>query len=343
MRELNGIQYLRALAALSVVGFHASEQFGGSFRLGAAGVDIFFVISGFIMWTTTASRTTTPKRFIWRRIVRIVPLYWIITALTAAAIVARPQFFYNHVLTVQNFIGSLFFIPAIQDGDLHPVVIQGWTLCYEMMFYALFALALFWPKARRFWILAGMLVTIAMLHPFLPEGYASTFSDPILLEFLAGVFIGRFWMSDAGFPVAVAVALVIAGFVAFPVLDGLAPDAGRVVRWGIPAILIVAGTAFAERQSSWKPIPVLRFLGDASYSIYLWHVLLGVLLTGALLRVGVSAHLQAVAIPLFSVVLSAALYVLVEKRMIAAASSARRTASGSRIAAGDVQRSEEFP
>ncbi|MBN9076585.1 MAG: hypothetical protein BGN87_14115 [Rhizobiales bacterium 65-79] len=335
MRELNGIQYLRALAALSVLGFHLSEQFGGSFKLGAAGVDIFFVISGFIMWTTTASRPTTPKRFIWRRIVRIVPLYWIITFITAVAIFARPQFFYGHVLTIPNFLGSLFFVPAIQNGELHPIVIQGWTLCYEMMFYVLFALALFWPRTTRFWILAGMLVTVAILHPFLPEGYAFTFSDPILLEFLAGVFIGQFWMSGARFPPALAVAMVVLGFAAFAGLEELAPGTGRIVRWGVPAILIVAGMAFAERNSSWKPIPVLRFLGDASYSIYLWHVLVGTVVTAGLLRLGVSAEWQPAAIGILSLLFSAILYLLVEKPLISALTPRRRSASGvQKMAAG---------
>jgi exopolysaccharide production protein ExoZ len=342
MRELNGIQYLRALAALSVLGFHVSEQFGGPFKLGAAGVDIFFVISGFIMWTTTASRPTTPKRFIWRRIVRIVPLYWIITVFTAAAILMRPQFFYNHILTAENFLGSLFFVPAVQDGDLHPVVIQGWTLCYEMMFYVLFALALFWQKTPRFWILAGMLVTIAIVHPFLPAGYAFTFSDPILLEFLAGAFIGQLWMISAGFPVTVAAAMVVVGFAAFIGLEQLAPEAGRIVRWGIPAILIVAGTALAEREKSWKPLPVLRFLGDASYSIYLWHVLLGVVVTAGLLRLGVPARWQPVAIGLFSLLFSAILYVVIEKPLIAAFRPRRQPTSGGRKVAADTGGSEQF-
>lgn len=342
MRELNGIQYLRALAALSVLAFHISEQFGGPFKLGAAGVDVFFVISGFIMWTTTASRPTTPKRFIWRRIVRIVPLYWIITAATALAILARPQFFYDHILTIGNFAGSLVFVPTLLDGYLHPVVIQGWTLCYEMMFYVLFALTLFWRKGSRFWILTGVLVGIAILHPFMPGGYASAFTRPIMLEFMAGVAIGQLWLTRTRVPVAMAGALVVAGFLGFFLLDRFLPGTDRVLRWGIPAILIVAGAAFAERERSWKPLPTLRFLGDASYSIYLWHVLVGVVATAVLLHVGVPLDWRPAMIAFFSLAVSAILYLLVEKPMIAALKPARRAASGRSNPVATARRSEHF-
>ena len=116
------IQYLRAIAALLVVFYHAIYQIkeyhslfeGGIWRFGAAGVDIFFVISGFIMWVTTSGRPADPLRFIGRRITRIVPLYWIVTMLTSVAILLRPRFFYDHVLNVMNFFGSLAFVPVLR-------------------------------------------------------------------------------------------------------------------------------------------------------------------------------------------------------------------------------------
>ncbi|TGT35352.1 acyltransferase, partial [Mesorhizobium sp. M4B.F.Ca.ET.169.01.1.1] len=110
---------------------------------GWVGVQVFFVISGFIMWVTTAGRPANPWRFMSRRITRIVPFYWIVTLLTAAGILLKPQFFYGHFLSVANFAVSLFFLPVLQDDALHPIVIQGWTLCYEMMFYLVFTLVLF--------------------------------------------------------------------------------------------------------------------------------------------------------------------------------------------------------
>ena len=94
------IQILRAFAALLVVFHHARYQIqdfevffhGGIWPFGQAGVDIFFVISGFIMWVTTHDRRTTPLRFMTNRIVRIVPLYWLLTLAVAAACLSRPAF-----------------------------------------------------------------------------------------------------------------------------------------------------------------------------------------------------------------------------------------------------------
>jgi exopolysaccharide production protein ExoZ len=108
-KEVLSIQYLRAVAALSVLAFHIIVRFDGALPIGASGVDIFFVVSGFVMWATTADRRITPAEFMLRRIIRIVPNYWIATAATALLILVRPNFMYGHELDLYRFIGSLFF------------------------------------------------------------------------------------------------------------------------------------------------------------------------------------------------------------------------------------------
>ncbi|TPO11473.1 acyltransferase [Mesorhizobium sp. B1-1-5] len=314
--SIHSVQYLRGLAACAVVCFHVSEQFGGPFDVGAAGVDIFFVISGFIMWVTTAGRPADPWRFMGRRITRIVPLYWIVTLLTAAGILIKPQFFYGHFFSVPNFVGSLFFLPILQENALHPIVIQGWTLCYEMMFYLVFTLVLFLGERWRFGVLVGALVAIVALHFVFAAGYARAFTDPIVLEFAAGVVVGRFWLQGYRLPLAVGLAMAGAGFLllaASPLFDaGMA----RALRWGLPAALIVAGAVFAERARPFKPAALPTFLGDASYSIYLWHVVVGVLATGVILRTGLPAALQPATILVATLALSAMLYLIVEKPLI---------------------------
>ncbi|TPJ74070.1 acyltransferase [Mesorhizobium sp. B2-7-1] len=313
---MHSVQYLRGLAACAVVCFHVSEQFGGPFHVGAAGVDVFFVISGFIMWVTTAGRPANPWRFMGRRITRIVPLYWIVTLLTAAGILLKPQFFYGHFFSVPNFVGSLFFLPVLQEGALHPIVIQGWTLCYEMMFYLVFTLVLFMGERWRFGVLTGALVAIVALHFVLPAGYARAFTDPVVIEFAAGVVVGRLWLQGARLPLGVALAMAGAGFLLFaagPLFDA---DLPRALRWGPPAALIVAGAVFAERARPFKPAALPSFLGDASYSIYLWHVVVGVLATGVVLRTGVPAALQPTTILVATLALSAMLYLVVEKPLI---------------------------
>lgn len=316
MTSIHSVQYLRGLAACAVVCFHVSEQFGGPFDVGAAGVDVFFVISGFIMWVTTAGRPTDPWRFMGRRITRIVPLYWIVTLLTAAGILIKPQFFYGHFFSVANFVGSLFFLPVLQEGALHPIVIQGWTLCYEMMFYLVFTLVLFLGERWRFGVLVGALVAIVALHFVLPAGYAHAFTDPVVIEFAAGVAVGRLWLQGARLPLGVALTMVGAGFLllaAGPLFDA---DLPRALRWGLPAASIVAGAVFAERARPFKPAALPTFLGDASYSIYLWHVVVGVLATGVVLRIGIPVALQPVTILVATLALSAMLYLIVEKPLI---------------------------
>ncbi|TGV78111.1 acyltransferase, partial [Mesorhizobium sp. M00.F.Ca.ET.149.01.1.1] len=266
MTSIHSIQYLRGLAACAVVCFHVSEQFGGPFDVGAAGVDIFFVISGFIMWVTTAGRPADPWRFMSRRFTRIVPLYWIVTLLTAAGILLKSQFFYGHFLSVSNFVGSLFFVPVLQENALHPVVLQGWTLCYEMMFYLLFTLALFLGERWRFGVLVGALVTIVALHFAFAAGYARAFTDPVVLEFAAGAAVGRLWLQGARVPLGAALAMAGAGFLLLAASPLLEADMARVLRWGLPATLIVAGAVFAERARPFKPAALPSFLGDASYS-----------------------------------------------------------------------------
>src|SRR5262249_43868408 len=125
MEKLYGIQYLRALAALGVVAFHAAERTGGAFVIGAAGVDIFFVVSGFIMMVIAERRPVTPKRFIRERFERIAPAYWIATAVMVIGGLAG--LFPNLTLTVSHVLGSLFFVPhrSPNGGEIWPVLVQG--------------------------------------------------------------------------------------------------------------------------------------------------------------------------------------------------------------------------
>ncbi|WP_246672977.1 acyltransferase [Mesorhizobium sp. B2-3-11] len=316
--SIHSIQYLRALAASAVVCFHVSEQFDGPFSVGAAGVDVFFVISGFIMWVTTASRPADPVGFIGRRITRIVPLYWIVTFMTAAAMLIKPQFFYDQLLSPLSLGRSLFFLPLLQDGALHPVVLQGWTLSYEMMFYLVFALTLFLGERWRLRVLVGSLTIIVALHFVLPDGYARSFTSPIVLEFAAGVILARLWLQDVRLSFGLALTLLSGGFLLLAVIPLVDADMPRVLRWGIPAMLIVAGAVFAERARPFRPVALFSFLGEASYSIYLWHALVAVAVTGITLRLGVLPALQPALIVVLSLVFSAMLYPVVEKPLIRA-------------------------
>jgi exopolysaccharide production protein ExoZ len=282
-REILSIQYLRAVAALSVLAFHLIVRFGGSWPIGASGVDIFFVISGFIMWVTTADRRVTPADFMLKRIVRIVPSYWIATAATALLILVRPNFMYGHELDPYRFIGSLFFLPTLAGNKLLPVVLQGWTLIYEMIFYILFAVSLFVEQRRRPYLITGTLCALVILHASAAEPHIVSVTNPILLEFLAGVLLGTFW-KDLNILPGIAASVFVAGAIGLLLTECLQPDLPQVVKFGMPAVLLVAGSVFYEKTTRVHEVRMLRFLGAASYSIYIWHVALATILDGLLLR-----------------------------------------------------------
>ncbi len=132
---------------------------------GFAGVDVFFVISGFIMWSISA-RESRPAAFMVNRIVRITPLYWLATGVMIFGALAG--LFPRVVLTPDHIVNSLLFIPHVSPSNhqVWPLLVQGWTLNYEMFFYALFALTLFAPRALQALLcVAGIACCVAMAMP----------------------------------------------------------------------------------------------------------------------------------------------------------------------------------
>jgi exopolysaccharide production protein ExoZ len=298
------IQILRAVAALGVLGHHVANE--GATRLGsrhplpdfsagAAGVDLFFVISGFIMVYASDglfARAGAPSSFFTRRLARIVPLYW---AATAAAIVCFMVFRYAgslEQLTWQTIAASLLFVPWPRpDGMVLPVHILGWTLNYEMFFYAVFAVALTLTRRNAVFAVTGLfLVLVGAGRAFaLPLPFAF-WCDPVILEFCFGMMIALAYREGLRLWRPAAAALVIAGFavLAFGTTTGWP----RLLVSGVPAAAIVAGAVLVARPRQGGVIArALVFVGDASYSIYLVHWLAILALTSlvAYLRLDIAA------------------------------------------------------
>src|SRR5580658_5421280 len=144
---LLSIQALRALAATAVVAYHALQWGSGGFDVGRAGVDVFFVISGFIMWRVTSGRDVTPGAFLWRRVTRVAPLYWLTTLAVLAAALVWPGFLPEVRPGWRHLALSLAFIPHLDPRGLpFPTLPPGWTLDYEALFYLTFAAALAGPR-----------------------------------------------------------------------------------------------------------------------------------------------------------------------------------------------------
>jgi exopolysaccharide production protein ExoZ len=275
--QIVSIQYLRALAALAVVAFHAFEAEAHRLAVGAAGVDVFFVISGFIMWTLTEHAESGPGAFLWRRIVRVAPPYWAATLLAALVWTVRPHFLWMPPFGAADLARSLAFIPyADAWGRTFPVLTQGWTLDYEMFFYAVFALVLLAPRR---WQLAALTLAFAVLiavglaaSPTRPV--VAAFTSPLLAEFLAGAWLGRIWLTGRLRSRAGGVLLLAGGLAAFAAANVLGIPKGllRLLVWGLPALALVTGALLLEGAGLVRCWKVPKALGDGSYSIYLFHV-----------------------------------------------------------------------
>lgn len=286
--EILSLQYLRAFAALAVVVSHASQivpthgrnNLFGEMPIGAAGVDVFFVISGFIMCHITQKSTISAPDFFKRRLIRVAPSYWIITAVVALAILVVPSVFRSSVFDFGLLVKSLFFVAAENpsNGDFVPVLQIGWTLNYEFMFYALFAVSMAIRRDSSIAITSAALLVLSCLTVVSDKSSAISFyTNPIIFEFVFGmvlwVVFDKWLLNRAGF----GILLVAAGLVGFFLADAHIPVARtseiRVLAWGLPSLAIVAGLLMVERAGRLPRLEWLKHIGDASYALYLTHVL----------------------------------------------------------------------
>lgn len=263
------LQHLRAFAALNVVVFHiigTSESYGfGTDAIaplegwGANGVDIFFVISGFIMLFTQLENKRTVSDFLKLRIIRIALIYWFVTLLIILIYLIRPSSFSDFKLTPDWALASLGFVSSAVIGK-SPIVHVGWTLEWEMLFYLVFGLSLWFKN----WLISlSTTVTTLLLIALLTSNF-------ILVEFIAGMAIAIL-IKKYGF-IAYGRTSLAFGFLLLlaSISDGFSYGLeSRVILWGIPSAFIVYGAVTTAQIKS----RLGKLLGDASYSIYLIQVL----------------------------------------------------------------------
>jgi exopolysaccharide production protein ExoZ len=286
VRRLSSIQILRAGAAFSVALFHAAQWSHIDLAVGAAGVDLFFVISGFVLWAACEARPTTPAAFLLARAERILPLYWVATLVVAAGAVWRPAALPIVHPGSGHLALSLLLIPHDDPaGGPFPLLPTGWTLTYEAFFYAVMALALLAPRDKRWTLLSAILFAAALIG-FGYHGWYTLLANPLLLEFLAGAALARAWSKGRfeRLPAPAGWALIASGLLILLAcqLGGLRDDFLRPFVWGPPAVMIVAGALKLEANGRIAPTPIaptpialgpitraLVAQGDASYSLYL--------------------------------------------------------------------------
>ncbi len=279
--SIHNIQMLRALAAILVVLHHLYPHYqamGGTFApinflsaWGFLGVDIFFVISGFIMAYTTLNKERTfdnAKRFFKHRLFRIYLGYWPFFFMMLLLMgVKNPQ-----KLSELDIVGSFFLSNADMFHLLLPV---SWSLSFELYFYFIFLFPFLFSKKQLYWILppfiAILLLGISYVH-FHPQIGQSFFYSPFLLEFFAGValymvrvYLMKLWI--------LALSLLIA-YLAYRY--GVIQDARngllRVATFGVGALFIVLGALIAENKNIFHTGRGIEAIGNASFAIYLSHI-----------------------------------------------------------------------
>lgn len=289
--RFESVQSLRGIAALFVLMQHICF-----IERGAFGVDLFFLISGFMMMYSTERST---EHFLMKRAIRIIPLYTVMTILSYAALLIMPGLFEQTTAAPVYLIKSLLFIPFSMGGVTQPLLRVGWTVNYEVLFYLLFFISMKISVKYRAQICSAILVILILAGNFVPEGMEplSFWTDSILSEFVVGM--GLFYMlrflyekHEAGTYgrrkscLQAGIMLFISGLLfAYEWWSYESPFLGalpQAVRWGIPSAVILVLTFSAGLRVRMPKALVL--LGNMSFSVYLIHYypmrLLGKVLSG---------------------------------------------------------------
>ena len=291
-----------------------------------AGVDLFFIISGFIISHVIVSQQPNIKNFkhfILRRLIRIAPIYWFYTLLMIAAIMMFSGIIDKDELNPAHIAASFLFIPWPNQIDiLRPILAQGWTLNYEMLFYIITAGALFITGTFRKYFISGTILTLfAIGLIFQDTHFIFVFlSDTVILEFLLGIWLYEIYARVRDIPLPLAIGLLLAG-TALWILGELylSDNEYRVIARGIPALLISAAIIMLKplQSDEGRLNKSFGLLGDASYSLYLCHPFVLVPFAYVWNKVGLDSLLLFIFAAIFASVLASLVsYLLLEKNIL---------------------------
>lgn len=273
------LQILRGIAAVLVVLFHmtitlseASINFlGGFFKFGNSGVEIFFVLSGFIISYTSYKLISTNRigEYGFKRLVRVYPIYWVVITLFLPAVFLGLNSGYQ--ITAFNLFSTYALLPE------HPMINGvSWSLSYELYFYALFALLII---SRKFFIVLFVVLIITLLQIFGAVTFENTifskfFFSPYVLLFYMGmavfyVFHKEFWVPES-YVCLIGMAICVAAFLVYSQTFHHLPQS-PIFYGAVSSIFIFLAVSFeTTREIKMPSFPIL--LGDASYVLYLVHL-----------------------------------------------------------------------
>ncbi len=340
--RLYSVQALRAIAALLVVIYHATEatlrnvRSGGEYSaalildiawLGNVGVDIFFVISGFIMVYAHFDhfgKSGSPIRFLVKRLIRIVPNYWLLTIFAGIIIFFAPHFSqHGREAEIPWIFASLLFIPWTSAAGIPvPIIGLGWTLNFEMYFYVIFSIALIFKRRSAIrGLTLFFIMSIAFGYVF---DYKNTFLSQathwLLAEFLLGIFLGLAFKNGKSISNKLGVVLITVSCVLMALAlmfkaDGTLLPILRLALFGGSAACLVACLTLTPLSHKLHFPRLILLLGNASYSLYLTHVftLPATLFGFQYLPFYLSGWIIIVLLVIISIIVGVIFYTLIEK------------------------------
>ena len=289
---INSIQFLRGFAALAVVVHHTGGYvkryfeptllFEDKFSIGFAGVDLFFVISGFIIHFTSKNYLNNPsklKEYLKKRFIRVYPIYWIITTILFISswliveILDKNIFSIGYPNTLIAYIQTYLLLPL--HFAINPVT---WTLSYELFFYLCFAILII---SKRLWIIPALILAVSFYNIFIniPE------IVEVKLNYFNFIFSGynfEFMFGFLTYPLYEKIKLsniisVILLIISISIIALFGYDIGdydsykRVLTFGLPSGLILLSLLNLENNNAISFPKITLTLGDASYALYLIH------------------------------------------------------------------------
>lgn len=294
--RIQSLQHLRVLAASIIVLYHTELQImrltngahQHSLGFGAAGTDLFFAIGGFILVYTTHNRNDTFGAFLYRRFIRLAPLYWLFTLLMLAVLLIAP----GHLLTTKgdfwHILFSLAFIPYPHPvlGFDRPFLFPGWVLNNFAFFYLLFGSLLFLSTGKRVVSVSIVLCSLVILKTYFGDAnhLLSFYGSTVALDFVQGMFVGWLFLARSERPWVIAAAFAAgASIFAVGVLENVSEGAERALFWGVADATLLFACVSVEKRWGWPQWRLLSKLGDASYSVFVSH-LFALALTTSILR-----------------------------------------------------------
>ena len=288
--KIQSLQVLRGLAAWLVVyhhymqifhSFNSTSSIGEFFSSrGGFGVDLFFVLSGFMMYLAASRPSTDGWSFFIKRLFRVFPTYWFFTFIIIIAVALIPSAFIYNQYTAYTLIQSLLFIPHenVSGLGVYPVLTVGWTLNYEVLFYSILAVCLAVFKRKGIYICCVLILLFPIVFYSFDNVTMSVIKNPKMWQFVFGMAIGYIFLKykiieiqlfKTGLISLIAGGIVLSGIVGY-----------GLIHTTISASLIVIGFILINNLFNEKNLltQFLIKLGDYSYSTYLAHILvLGVL------------------------------------------------------------------